>query len=77
VGRNTLSGAGLSNVDATLARTFHIAEKLKLQFRGEVFNLANHSNYTLIGRVVNDPTFGLVQSQLPPRQIQIGIKAEF
>ena len=77
VGRNTLLGAGLSNVDATLARTFHIAEKLKLQFRGEVFNLANHSNYTLIGRVVNDPTFGLVQSQLPPRQIQIGIKAEF
>jgi hypothetical protein len=77
VGRNTLNGAGLTNVDATIARAFHIAEKVKLQFRAEVFNLANHSNYNLIGRVVNDPTFGLVQNQLPPRQIQLGLKVEF
>jgi hypothetical protein len=35
------------------------------------------SNYNLIGRVVNDPTFGIVQNQLPPRQIQLGLKAEF
>jgi hypothetical protein len=77
VGRNTLIGAGLTNIDATIARAFHIAEKVKLQFRAEVFNLANHSNYNLIGRVVNDPTFGLVQNQLPPRQIQLGLKVEF
>ena len=77
VGRNTLMGAGLTNIDATIARTFHIVEKLKLQFRVEVFNLANHSNDNLIGRVVNDPTFGIVQNQLPPRQIQLGLKAEF
>jgi hypothetical protein len=77
VGRNTLMGAGLTNIDATIARTFHIVERLKLQFRVEVFNLANHSNYNLIGRVVNDPTFGIVQNQLPPRQIQLGMKAEF
>jgi hypothetical protein len=77
VGRNTLIGAGLTNIDATIARTFHIVEKLKLQFRAEVFNMANHSNYGLIGRVVNDPTFGIVQNQLPPRQIQLGLKAEF
>jgi hypothetical protein len=77
VGRNTLLGSGLTNIDATIARAFQIAEKVKLQFRVEVFNLANHSNYNLIGRVVNDPTFGLVQNQLPPRQIQLGLKVEF
>src|ERR1039457_6243480 len=33
VGRNTLIGAGLTNIDATLARAFHIAEKVKLQFQ--------------------------------------------
>jgi hypothetical protein len=77
VGRNTLLGAGLTNIDATVARAFRIAEKVKLQFRAEVFNMANHSNYSLIGRVVNDPTFGLVQNQLPPRQIQLGLKVEF
>ena len=77
VGRNTMIGPGLSNIDATVARTFRIREKLKLQFRVEVFNLANHSNYNLVGRVINDPTFGIVQNQLPPRQIQLGLKAEF
>ncbi len=77
VGRNTLLGAGLANIDASIARTFQVFEKLKLQFRAEVFNLANHSNYGLIGRVVNDPTFGIVQNQLPPRQIQLAIKAQF
>jgi uncharacterized protein YaiE (UPF0345 family) len=77
VGRNTMIGPGLSNIDATVARTFRIREKLKLQFRVEVFNLANHSNYNLVGRIINDPTFGIVQNQLPPRQIQLGLKAEF
>ncbi|PWT96840.1 MAG: hypothetical protein C5B51_32435 [Terriglobia bacterium] len=77
VGRNTMMGGGLANIDATVARTFHIYERLRLQFRMEVFNLANHSNYNLIGRVVNDPTFGIVQNQLPPRQIQLALKAEF
>jgi len=77
VGRNTMIGAGLSNLDATIARTFRIRERATLQFRGEVFNLANHPNFNLIGRVVNDPTFGIVQNQLPPRQIQFGVKLGF
>jgi hypothetical protein len=77
VGRNSMIGAGLVSLDATLARNFKIAEKARLQFRAEFFNLANHSNYALIGRVVNDPTFGIVQNQLAPRQIQLGVKVGF
>jgi hypothetical protein len=77
IGRNTLLGSGLTTIDATIARTFQVYERLRLQFRLEVFNLANHSNYNLIGRVVNDPTFGIVQNQLPPRQIQLALKADF
>ncbi len=77
VGRNSMVGAGLSNLDATLARNFRIGEKMNLQIRGEFFNLANHSNYALIGRIVNDPTFGIVQNQLSPRQIQLAAKFSF
>jgi hypothetical protein len=77
VGRNSMIGAGLVNLDTTLARNFQIAEKVRLQCRAEFFNLANHPNYGLIGRVVNDPTFGIVQNQLSPRQIQLGVKIGF
>lgn len=77
VGRNTMTGDGLSNLDATIARNFPIGERVNLQFRAEVFDLANHPNFNLIGRIVNDPTFGIVQNQLPPRQIQFGFKARF
>jgi hypothetical protein len=77
VGRNTVFGAPLTNLDATIARTFHPIEKAWVQFRAEFFNVANHPNYSLIGRLVNVNTFGIVQSQLPPRQIQFGVKIGF
>lgn len=77
VGRNSMIGAGLVNLDATLARNFRLAERASLQVRAEFFNLANHPNYGLIGRIVNDPTFGIVQNQLPPRQIQFAAKFSF
>ena len=77
VGRNTMIGDGMVNLDATVARSFQLAEKVRLQFRGEFFNLANHPNFALIGRIVNDPTFGIVQNQLPPRQIQFAAKLSF
>ena len=77
VGRNTMVGASMANLDVTLARNFAVAERHNLQFRAEFFNLANHPNYNLIGRVVNDPTFGIVQNQLPPRQIQLALKFSF
>jgi hypothetical protein len=70
-------GANLINLDTTVARNFRILERYTLQFRVELFNLANHPNYNLIGRLVNDPTFGIVQNQLPPRQIQFALKFSF
>jgi hypothetical protein len=70
-------GAGLFNLDATIARRFALTEKISLQVRGEFFNSANHPNFALIGRIVNDPTFGIVQSQLSPRQIQLAVKISF
>jgi hypothetical protein len=67
-------GADLSNLDTTVARLFRVGERATLQFRAEFFNVANHSNYNLIGRIINDPTYGIVQNQLSPRQIQFGLK---
>ena len=65
------------NLDVVLARSFDFSETKKLQFRAEAFNVFNHSNYTIVGRLLNTPTFGRVQGQLDPRQIQFGAKLLF
>jgi hypothetical protein len=77
VGRNTVIGPGMVNLDVVLARSFSFTETKKLQFRAEAFNVLNHSNYTIVGRLLNTPTFGRVQGQLDPRQIQFGAKLLF
>jgi hypothetical protein len=78
VGRNTVEGPGLVSLDSTVSRTFHIAERVRLQARGEFFNTFNHPNYRLVGRLINVPaTFGAVLNQFDPRQIQLGVKILF
>ena len=63
------------NVDTAVARIIHFGERYRLQLRGEFFNLFNHSNYRLVARLINVPaTFGRVQSQFDPRQIQLAAK---
>ena len=77
VGRNTIIGPGFVNVDAVVARHIRIKEGLDLQFRAEFFNTLNHPNFNLVGRILNDPTFGQVLSQFDPRQLQFGFKLTF
>jgi hypothetical protein len=77
VGRNTVIGPGLTNLDVVLQRNIPIRERVNLQLRAEFFNALNHSNYNIVGRILNDPLFGVVQSQLDPRQLQFGLKVLF
>jgi len=77
VGRNTLIGPGLTNADLVLSRYIRLREGLNLQFRAEFFDALNHPNYNLVGRIINDPTFGQVLSQFDPRELQFGLKLIF
>ena len=44
-GRNDLRGFGLTQTDLSLARTFAITDRVKLQFRTDAFNVFNHPNF--------------------------------
>jgi hypothetical protein len=78
LGRNTIIGPGFTNLDAVIAKNIALSEAVKLQLRAEFFNLFNHPNYNIVGRIINDPTtFGKVLSQLDPRQLQFGLKLVF
>ena len=55
MGRNILRGPGFSNWDASIGKTWKLKERLKIQLRGEMFNVANHANFAT-GSVGNDLT---------------------
>lgn len=47
LGRNTLIGPGLFNLDLALTRRFHPRERVTLEFRAELFNALNHPNFAI------------------------------
>lgn len=64
LGRNALRGFPVHQLDLAFRRQFNLSEQLKLQFRGDVFNLFNHPNF---GDPVGDlskPEFGRSTSML-------------
>jgi hypothetical protein len=77
LGRNTIIGPGIVNLDAALLRNFRITERVGLQFRWESFNAANRPNWNIVGRIINNPTYGQVVNQLSPRQQQFALKLLF
>ena len=49
LGRNTLIGPSVFNVDVSLQREFSLGNSRRLQFRAEFFNLTNHPNFRTPG----------------------------
>jgi len=77
-GRNLLHGPGLFNIDYSLFKSFPIKERLRLQFRAELFNLLNHPNFNNPAGVFGAGTFGNITStSTDNREIQFGLKLAF
>ena len=45
LGRHTVSGPGLVNLDLSVIKNTRVAERITLQFRSELFNILNHPNF--------------------------------
>jgi len=43
--RNSLRGFGVTQLDFGIGRQFALTERIKLQFKGELFNVLNHPNF--------------------------------
>jgi len=85
VGRDTLAGPGMAELDLSALKNTPLTERVTLQFRAEFFNLANHANFATPNAVVFTsaspspaPTAGLITStSTTSRQIQFGLKLLF
>jgi hypothetical protein len=91
--RGTVRQPGLANVDFSVAKNWKLKEKYGIQFRAEMFNLFNHTefngfnnglganfdgaNFTAFNNTLGTGTFGQLSSDRGPRNIQFGIKFNF
>jgi len=87
MGRNIFRGPDFTNWDFSLSKMWRLNERFKLQFRGEVFNVLNHTNFaglstdlsspTTVGTVVYTPDIGAANPVIGSggsRHIQLGAK---
>jgi len=89
--RNLVRGFGSWQMDLAVRREFPIYERLKLQFRAEVFNVFNHPNFGFINPYFGQATFGQATTTLNsslgvlsplyqsggPRSMQFALKLVF
>jgi hypothetical protein len=74
--RDAVRGFGFWQLDTGLTKDFPITERVKFQLRGEAFNITNETNF-------GDPNtslggnFGVVNSTLPARELQVAGKILF
>ena len=45
MGRNIFPDSGFKNLDFSVAKNWHLGERLRMQFRAEFFNILNHPNF--------------------------------
>jgi hypothetical protein len=77
-GRNILTGPGKLIFDASIGKEFVLdAERQRLIFRAEFFNLLNRANFGDPAAAIDQPTAGVISSADPGRQVQFGLKYVF
>ena len=82
-GRNDVIGPSSVDLDMSLQKDFALpVESSKLEFRFDTFNVFNHPNFNIPGRIATfnsagqqtSPTFGVVTSAQDPRGLQFALK---
>jgi hypothetical protein len=76
-GRFVIQTPGISRWDFSLFKAFPIKDRVRIQVRGEVFNVLNHTNFNAPTTVFGNPNFGKILGARDPRQIQLGAKIVF
>jgi hypothetical protein len=76
-GRGVVQGPPTKRFDFTMTKNIRFSERVRLQLRGEGFNIFNHTNFRTIGTNVTLGTYGTVTAVRDPRTIQLGAKLIF
>jgi hypothetical protein len=77
---NQLFGPRLTRTDFSIFKDFAVTERVKMQFRTEIFNLFNHAEFNTPAATLNRTGVGQITSlsnNSIPRQIQFAFKFTF
>jgi hypothetical protein len=78
LGRNAFRGPDLVNTNITVAKAIALyGDKMKLQIRGEFFNILNHAEFSNPNTTFTSSSFGQVSSTADPRIIQLAARFVF
>jgi len=72
-----LRGPGATNIDLAFAKSTTITEKLKLELRGDFFNVLNHTEFNNPNVTITSPRFAQISTTAPPRIIQLAARFIF
>ena len=75
--RNPVRGPGLQNADLMVGKTFHVRERINLEFRAEVFNVSNTPPLNDPNGSFGSAAFGSITSAGNPRDFEFVVKVHF
>jgi hypothetical protein len=76
--RSICCSPGISNVDMGLVKDTPLGERVRMEFRAEVYNIANHAQfYDIDGNISDGSNFGFAQKVREPRLFQFALKFLF
>lgn len=75
--RNFINGPKYINLDIGLSKNIRFTESMRLQLRGEAFNVLNRPNFSVGDFNVNSTDFGRITTNYASRIIQFGARFDF
>ncbi|MBK9170147.1 MAG: TonB-dependent receptor [Bryobacterales bacterium] len=76
-GRNIVRGPNFFQLDLGIHKDFLVTESHRLEFRTEMFNTLNRTNFTSPNGNRSSGAFGTINSTFPAREIQFALKYVF
>ena len=76
-GVGTILGPGTVNFDMAFYKNFHVTEHHALEFRAELFNIFNHTNFAGVSTSVGTGNYGKLTSSRDPRIVEFVLRYTF
>jgi hypothetical protein len=77
-GRNNVRSSPLYQLDLSVHKEFPLLGETRfVQFRAELFNALNKTNFSPAAGNISNSSFGTITSTFPARQVQLGLKVIF